>query len=97
DAEELVADPAALGRGRAGPVRPYVAAANARAHDADNRVGRVLQDWVWHVFDPDVTGTVDEGCANGVSSEMSVRIRAWVTATPGHSSNRRERGAGLQW
>src|SRR6185312_140676 len=43
DAEELVADPVPVLCGVAGPVRPQVAATDARAHHTDDRVGRLVQ------------------------------------------------------
>ena len=65
DADGLVAH--ALARRRLGPrlVRPEVAAADAGAGDADDRVGRVDDRGVGDVLDANVAGLVHDGCTHG--------------------------------
>jgi hypothetical protein len=66
-AEELVPDAlAVVGRGH-GSIGPQVAAADAGAHDAHDRVSRLLQLRVGDVLHLDVSGTVNDGCSHGSS------------------------------
>ena len=45
-------------------VRPEIAPADAGAADGDERVGRLDQAGVWDVFDSNVSGAVQDGCAH---------------------------------
>src|SRR5206468_2567583 len=56
-------------------VRPEVAAADAGADDADDRVGGLDDRRVGDVLDPDVAGAVHDGCAHQLSP--SVIDGAW--------------------
>ena len=64
DADELVADPLAGFARLHRPVRPEIAAADAGAGDADEGVGRLDETGVGDVFDSDVPGAVEQGCAH---------------------------------
>ena len=52
-------------------VRPQVAAADAGAGDADDRVGRVDDGGVGDVLDTDVAGLVHDGCAHVISPQIA--------------------------
>jgi hypothetical protein len=47
-----------------GCVRPEIAAADAGADDADDRVGRLLDPRVGDVLDPDVPSRVHDSCSH---------------------------------
>ena len=64
DADELVAHRASAGGRRQVVVRVQVAAADAGAHDPHDRVGRLHDDGVGNVLDPDVAGAVHESCSH---------------------------------
>ena len=56
-------------------VRPQVAAADAGAGDADQRVGGLDEPGVGDVLDPDVAGAEHDGCAHGWASVVGRRCR----------------------
>src|SRR5258707_1209374 len=64
-ADELVAHLTGVVGQRGGLVRPQVAAAHAADHDADDRVGGILDLRVGDVLDADVAGLVQESGAHG--------------------------------
>ena len=80
DAEELVSHPAAVLRRRHRPVRPQVAAADARAQHPHDRVGWFPQDRVGHVLHPHVTGAVHQG---GTHKKI---LPVMVVSSPGASA-----------
>jgi hypothetical protein len=60
DTDELVSDPGGFGVGCLGTVRMQVGAADAGRGDSHQRVGWLPDHGVGHVFDPDVTGSVED-------------------------------------
>src|SRR5437762_730558 len=60
DAEKLVAGAGAGLLVRYPAVGPEVRATNAGVHDTNDRVGWLLDAWIRDVFDPHVTGTVED-------------------------------------
>jgi hypothetical protein len=59
-----VAHPAAGLGGLKLIVRPQIAAADAGAGDADDRVGRIHNRGIGNVLDPNIAGTVHDSCAH---------------------------------
>ena len=89
DADELVAHPLAGLARLHRLVRPEVAAADAGAGDADERVGGLDQARVGDVLDPDVAGAVHDSCAH--DSRSSTSVRRTVTARHSSSNSGRDR------
>jgi len=67
DANRLVAHAAAFLDGLQFIVWPEIAAANAGASNADQRIARMDDGGVRDILDADVPGTVHDGCAHRLS------------------------------
>src|SRR5205814_10382470 len=71
-------------------VRPQVAAANAGAGDAEDRVGRVDDGRLGHVLDADVPGGVHDGGAHQAVTAASLSWRvliSFMASPPKHRSS----------
>ena len=75
DADRLVAHALAGFGALHGAVGPQVAAADARAGHADDRIGGLDNGCVRNVLDPDIAGRVHDGCAHELPP-LSIRIAA---------------------